>query len=410
MRVYRFISIAMISMALLAFGIACGGEDPTPTPKPAPTATPVPAAAPTATPVPSSSGSSSAAPTATPVPPTATPEPKFDAEAYFGNKTIRVITGTSPGGGYDVFSRLVSATAEKYFPESTRFVVQNLPGGGQYRGLRALLDADPDGLTTGPVHSRWFQRQAIVGDITDFDLEKIYILGSPTFSPRGDVFCVDKKVASSWEEVLALGRPLLMGAAGPGNEPAVEFMAKNGGPFKLVYGYGGTSEIMAAFDRGELDFTNRCGPSTAGRLFPEWAEEGRLVPLFYEKKPVSSDYLATLGYTGKLPSFLDLPGLTVDPKQLEALQANLLVTDLSRVFILPEGVPADVRKYWQDQFDKIMVDEGFIESLGIAGYTDSYGYGKSGEMLDIVRRVRDLDPSTRELVLEMSGVGKLVVN
>ena len=41
MRVYRFISIAMISMALLAFGIACGGEDPTPTPKPAPTATPV---------------------------------------------------------------------------------------------------------------------------------------------------------------------------------------------------------------------------------------------------------------------------------------------------------------------------------------------------------------------------------
>ena len=57
-----------------------------------------------------------------------------------------------------------------------------------------------------------------------------------------------------------------------------------------------------------------------------------------------------------------------------------------------------------------MVDEGFIESLGIARYTDDYGYGKSDEMLDIVRRVRDLDPSTRELVLEMSGVGKLVVN
>ena len=56
-------------------------------------------------------------------------------------------------------------------------------------------------------------------------------------------------------------------------------MASNGGPFKMVYGYGGTSEIMAAFDRGELDMTNRCGPSTAGRLFPEWAEEGRLVPV-----------------------------------------------------------------------------------------------------------------------------------
>ena len=245
MRVYRFVSIALISMAIVAFGVACGSDDPTPTPVPASN---------------SAAAETTQAPAPTPTPrgvvrkPAATPTPQvaFDPEAYFANKTIKVITGTSPGGGYDVFSRLVSATAEKYFPKSTRFVVQNLPGGGQYRGLRALLDSDPDGMTIGPVHSRWFQRQAIVGDIKDFDLEKIYILGSPTFSPRGDVFCVDSKVAKSWEDVLALGRPLLMGAAGPGNEPAVEFMSKNGGPFKLVYGYGGTSEIMAAFDRGEF--------------------------------------------------------------------------------------------------------------------------------------------------------------
>ena len=36
--------------------------------------------------------------------------PGFDAEEYFGGKTIRIITGTSPGGGYDTFSRIVAAT------------------------------------------------------------------------------------------------------------------------------------------------------------------------------------------------------------------------------------------------------------------------------------------------------------
>ena len=376
---------------------ACGGADPTPTQPPTPTATPV-----------AQPGATTPSPTATPPP--VSPPSDFDAEDYFGGKTIRFAVGASPGGGYDVFTRMVAAAAERYFPESTRFVVRNLPGAGQLRGLRAVLESDPDGLTVGPTHSRWFQRQVLVGDVPGFDLDNIHILGSPSFNVGGDVFCVDRSVASSWEEVLALGRPLLMGATAPGNEPAVEFMAANGGPFKIIYAYGGTSEIMAAFDRGELDFTNRCGPSVVPRLFPEWIDSGRLVPLFYEKKPVSDEYLAMLGHTGPLPSFLDLPGLDVDQNALEALQANLLITEISRVFLLPAGVPEDVRQYWQAAFDQIVVDAQFIEAVKIAGYEDSYGYGRSEDILDIVRRVQGLDQAVKDIILDISGVGELNVN
>lgn len=406
MRIPRFLGISSLALIMILVAAACGGDDPTPTPKPAPKATPT-AAAPAATPTPVPPGVTPD-PTATPTP--VPPPPDFDAEEHFGGRTIKVLVGASPGGGYDVFSRLVAATAERYFPESTRFIVQNLPGGGQYRGLRALLDAKPDGYSILPTHSRWFQRQALVGDIPNFDLDKIHILGSPTFAVGGDVFCVDRSVAESWDDVLALGRPLTIGASAPGNEPAVEFMASNGGPFKMVYGYGGTSEIMAAFDRGELDMTNRCGPSTAGRLFPEWAEEGRLVPLFYEKKAIDSDYLKSLGYTGELPSFMDLPGIDIDPTGLAALSANLMIVELSRVFIMPEGVPDDIKQYWQSAFDQMMVDEQFIEGLTIAGYADSYGYGRADELLAIARQARDLDDATKELMLEISGVGNLNVN
>ena len=421
MRISRWITLSAIALAITLAAAACGA-DPTPTPRP--TATPVPPPEATPTPVPTPTplppGVTPPPPTATPTPapvaqPTATPTPVppppgFDPEEHFGDKTIRIITGTSPGGGFDVFSRLVAAIAENYFPESTRFVVQNLPGAGQYRGLKAVLDSEPDGLTIGPVHSRWFQRQVLVGDIPNFDLQEVHILGSPSLPGAGDVTCIDRSVATSWEEALALGRPLTKGSTAPGNDPAVEFMEANGAPFKMVYGYGGSSEIMAAFDRGELDITSRCGPSTALRLFPEWIDQGRLVPLFYVRTPVDDEYLARLGHTGPLPSFLELPGLDINQDQLAALQGNLLITEISRVFLMPAGVPDDVTQYWQAQFDQMMVDPAFVESVIIAGYEDSYGYGRSERVYGIVEAVQALSPEAKAIMLEISGVGNLNVN
>ena len=427
MKMHRFLALGAIAVVLALFA-ACGGDDdPTPTPRPAaqPTPTPTaeammadPTATPTAeamtadpTPTPEAmteqpTPTAAPRPTPTPVP----PPPGFDAEEYFGGKTIRIITGTSPGGGYDTFSRIVAATAERYFPDSTRFIVQNLPGAGQLRGLRAVLNSEPDGLTVGPVHSRWFARQLLVGDVDGFDFDKIYILGSPTFTVNEEGFCLDKNFASSWQEVLDRGLTIKVGSVGPGNEPAIEFMVENGAPFKLIYGYGGSSEIMAAFDRGETDGTSRCGPGTAGRLYPEWIEQGRMVPIFYSKKPYNDEWLANLGHTGPLPSFRDLPGLTFDPAQAEGLELNLLVTELSRVFVMPEDVPADVTQYWQSAFDKIVVDPVFIEQLTIAGYEEAYGYGRAEDIWDIIERVRNASQATRDVALGLSGVGNLTVN
>ncbi len=430
MRIHRLLALGAVAVVLALFA-ACGSDEPTATPTSAPQAmaddsTPTPeammedAATPTpeammedaATPTP---GAMMAEPTATPTPrPTPTPVPPpvgFDAEEYFGGKTIRIIVGASPGGGYDTFSRIVAATAEHYFPESTRFVVQNLPGAGQLRGLRAVVDSKPDGYTIGPTHSRWFQRQLYVGDVTGFDIDAIHILGSPTFAVNPDGFCLDKNFASSWQEVLDRDLTIRVGSAGPGNEPAIEFMIANGGPFNLIYGYGGSTEIMAAFDRGEVDGTGRCGPSTAGRLYPEWIDDGRLVPIFYEAKPYTDEWLAELGHTGPLPWYLDLPGIPFDdPIRNKANDLNLLVSEISRVFFLPPGVPDDVKQYWQSAFDQLVLDERFIEQLTIAGYQEDYGYGRAEDIMAIVEQVRNTDPEILQAALELSGVGDLIVN
>ena len=52
---------------------------------------------------------------------------------YFKGKTVTYIVATAPGGGYDLYGRLVAEYMQRYLPGST-FVVRNLPGAGHLVG------------------------------------------------------------------------------------------------------------------------------------------------------------------------------------------------------------------------------------------------------------------------------------
>ena len=277
------------------------------------------------------------------------------------------------------------------------------------------MNADPDGYTMGPTHQRWVQRQVLVGDVPDFDLANVHLLGTPSFSLTNvDAFCLDRSVGSSWADVLALGRPLLNGETGPGNAPAPEFIEAIGGPIKNVYGYGGTSEIMAAFDRHELDATDRCTVNTVPRLFPEWPGQNRLVPIWHDEVPVGPDWLEAIGvgrdYTyPHVIDFMKTPefGIDVTETQIAALEAHILVSNLSRMFFLPAGVPDDIKGFWQDAFEKTVTDIGFVEASGVAGYAEAYGYASGAELQPLIDTLNGLPQDLKDIVLRISAIDQL---
>jgi tripartite-type tricarboxylate transporter receptor subunit TctC len=61
------------------------------------------------------------------------------------SKPVRIIIPLGPGGGGDVFTRLVAEELQKQFGQP--FVVENRPGGGLNIGTRACAEAAPDGYT-----------------------------------------------------------------------------------------------------------------------------------------------------------------------------------------------------------------------------------------------------------------------
>ena len=79
------------------------------------------------------------------------PEVLLSADAnFFSGKTIRIVIGTSPGGGFDVYSRTLARHMGKYIAGNPSFLVENMPGAGHRIAANHVYKiARPDGLTIG---------------------------------------------------------------------------------------------------------------------------------------------------------------------------------------------------------------------------------------------------------------------
>jgi tripartite-type tricarboxylate transporter receptor subunit TctC len=373
LRKLTLITVLMITGALVLS--ACGGDDPTPTPRP--TATPVPQADPTATPTPLPPG----VPTPTPRPatptPAPTPTPSRDFAAYFEGKTIQLVVGFSPGGGYDTFARLFARFAPEHFPGTPRFFVRNLDGAGGQRVFQAIAD-EPTGFAAAVAHPRFFKRELLGDDVPFFDLATVNIVGTPSAAPTATALYVFKTLGSTWEEVIAKGT-ITSGATAIGDTGGVgiAFMEALGGPVKVIYGYGGTSEIASAFDRGEIQGSSRGNYTTAPSLFPEWIEDQAIIPIIrwgaeLEDDPRFVEYV-TMDLNAPIPPHIfDKIETTAGQRAVFAL-TETVNNILSRTFILPEGVPEDITAVWRESFKNTVDDPAFIAAANLLDRPVKFG-------------------------------------
>ena len=102
---------------------------------------------------------------------------------FYKGKTVTYIVSTAPGGGFDLYGRLVSEYMQKYLPGST-FVVKNVPGAGHLIGANTIYASKPDGLTIGTFTTGLLYNQIVKLDGVRFDLEKMSWIGKASSDPR----------------------------------------------------------------------------------------------------------------------------------------------------------------------------------------------------------------------------------
>src|SRR5947209_13913503 len=69
---------------------------------------------------------------------------------FYRGKTLRMLIGYGPGGGYDIYGRLVAEFLPRHLPGRPAIVAQNMPGAGSLVAAKYLAEVAPkDGTVFG---------------------------------------------------------------------------------------------------------------------------------------------------------------------------------------------------------------------------------------------------------------------
>jgi tripartite-type tricarboxylate transporter receptor subunit TctC len=99
---------------------------------------------------------------------------------FYQGKNIRLIIGSSAGGGYDLWPRAIARYLTKNIPGNPEIIPQNMPGAGGIVAANYLYTvAKPDGLTIGAFNPALYFDQLIKREEVKFDWSRFTWIGSP---------------------------------------------------------------------------------------------------------------------------------------------------------------------------------------------------------------------------------------
>jgi tripartite-type tricarboxylate transporter receptor subunit TctC len=269
---------------------------------------------------------------------------------YFAGKTVRMIIGLGPGGGYDLWARLITRHLGKHLPGNPTVIAQNMEGAGSFRAANHMQSVAPrDGTMIALI-----ARDAPLGPITgnpgaQFDPTKFSWLGTTTTETN---VCLAYKTAAVKTVQDLMHRELLVGDNGPGTGTGTYPRALNallGTRFKPVRGYKTSVDVQLAMERGEVEGYCESLESVLGKR-PDWISSGTVNVLLQGGAAPHPD-LKSVPFVPNLAKNAD------DRKAIEFLYAG---QGIGRPFFAPPGVSPQVLRMLRDGFNRTMTDPEFM--------------------------------------------------
>ncbi len=291
-----------------------------------------------------------------------------DIAAFYRGKQVRLIVGTAPGGGYDLFARIVARHIAAHIPGQPTVIVQNQPAAGGLVMTNQLYALGPKDGTAIGVPINGIPTAPLLQQGAQFDATKLNWLGSTNREPY---------VAFAWHTapVQSLAelrtKDLVVGATAPGTTMADFPLVVNdvlGLKFKVVRGYEGTPQINHAIERGEIQGQGGIGWAAVKAQVPQWIAEKKI-------KVIAQYGLKRHPDLADVPAMLELAASEPDRQALAMLFAR---AEYGRPYFLPPDVPPERVAALRRAFDATMKDPAFVA--------------------DAARLQLDIDPMTGEEV------------
>lgn len=194
--------------------------------------------------------------------------------AFFKGKTVRILVGSPPGGGYDLVARMLAPHLAQRLAATV--VVENKPGASALLALSYMLVQPPDGLLMMMASAEaTIMGELLSRDGVNWSVAKLNWIAKVASAPKLWFVGANSKIASAADALKA--EQIVWPATGPADnisDVAAVLSYVTGLRSKIVMGYKGAGDMSLAVARGEAD-SGVLSVDTAIKL----VESGTLRPL-----------------------------------------------------------------------------------------------------------------------------------
>jgi hypothetical protein len=200
-----------------------------------------------------------------------------EIDAFFSAHPVKVVVGTGPGGGYDIYGRLIARFLGRYIPGNPKVIVVNMPGASSLTAANYIANVAPKDGTEILLPVQTLPLAQVAGNgKARFDLRQFSWLGNMSNSAN-TVFVMRRSpvtdIASARQQEVTFGAtsPASLG----GIYPAV-MNSLLGSKLKIIFGYESGDAIDLALERGEVE--GRAGTSWAAlkAYRADWLREQKI--------------------------------------------------------------------------------------------------------------------------------------
>jgi tripartite-type tricarboxylate transporter receptor subunit TctC len=301
--------------------------------------------------------------------------------SFYRGRQVTIVVGSPPGGGFDIYARLVGRHISKYIPGNPNVIVSNMPGAASNTSLAHITNVAPrDGTVIGAP-----QNSAITDALFDLqlgnarrlrhDATKLIQIGSAT---TDHYVCIGRGDGPIKTFKDALTQEFLIGSSQPGTStrdyPAM-LNHTTGAKIRQVSGYPGTREITLAIEKNEVQGLCGFSWSSLNAQRPDWVSSG-FIRVVVQEHDKGNPEVNKMG----VPLAVDFATSPENRKIMELVYSS---ETFGRPYVIAPEVPAD---------RVAALRKAFMETM------------KDDELLAEARRMRlAIDPISGEELQELAG-------
>jgi tripartite-type tricarboxylate transporter receptor subunit TctC len=269
--------------------------------------------------------------------------------SFYKGKTVTIVVGFTPGGGYDRYARILARHLGSYIDGNPTIIVQNMPGAGSLTSVRYLdATAARDGTIMTFFNSNLVTQAVTSPEKVNLDFKSYNWVGVITDDYRV-CYAWGATGIKTWDDMMHR-KEFILGASAKGdgdyiNAATLQKVFK--APVRIVMGFPGSAENRLAIERGELD--GGCGSWSS--LPESWTANDKINTLitFVPKR---------LPHVSETAVYAD--DLAKSQEQKDVLDILAIADEIGRPIVMSRQVSPDRVKIIRDAFNSTMKDPQYL--------------------------------------------------